>query len=253
MPHVRPPTDWPRSQDDVPPVGTAEPSWSVRHKVLTSLGLLALLVLLIGTRIGGGPGPETAVAQAPGQEASAVTADPSVTPSVAPRPASAPRPPDPAAVRAHAEAHVAAKARADAEAEVDPAALPQVGDPVVDQQFAFTVTDLECGVVQIGSRWLNAIAKGQFCLVTIDVANIGDRRQAFYGDHQVLVNTKGLRYSPSADAASYLDHSRSVYEQIDPGEQLTARVVYDMPKRSTPDRMDLHASLYSPGVAVVLR
>lgn len=250
MPRFHPPLDWPRSQDHVPPVAIAEPSWSVRHKVLTSLGLLALLILLIGARIGGGPeAPATAVIAAPAPNSSAVAADP----SVAPWPESVPRPPDPATVRAHAEAQAAAKARTDAEGEIDPAALPHVGDPVVDQQFAFTVTEIECDVRQIGGRWLNAIAKGQFCLVTIDVANIGDRRQAFYGDHQVLVSTKGLRYSPSADAASYLDRSRSVHEQIDPGDQLTAQVVYDVPKRSTPDRIDLHASLYSPGVAVVLR
>ncbi len=248
MPRFQPPPDWPRSQDDVSPAATVQASWSVRHKVLTSLGLLALLLLLVATRIDAPDGLETAVAGAPSPETSPVAADP----SVAPWPGSAPRPPDPAAVRAHAQARAAAKARADAEAGVDPAVMPHVGDPVVDQQFEFTVTEIECDVRRIGGRWLNVIAKGQFCLVNLDVENVGHRRQAFYGDHQVLVDTEGKRYSPSADAANYLDDSRSLYEQIDPGEQLTARVVYDMPKRSTPDRIDLHASLFSLGVTVVL-
>jgi hypothetical protein len=57
---------------------------------------------------------------------------------------------------------------------------------------------------------------------------------------------------PGADAANYLEDSRSLYQQIAPGEQLAARVVYDMPKRSTSDRIDLHASLFSLGVTVVL-
>ena len=248
MPRFQPPPDWPRSPDDVSPTATVQSSWSVRHKLLTSLGLLALLLLLVATRIDAPDGLETAVAGAPRPETSPAAADP----SVAPWPESAPRPPDPAAVRAHAQARADAKARADAEAGIDPAVMPHLGDPVVDQQFEFTVTKIECDVRRIGGRWLNVIAKGQFCLVTLDVQNVGHRRQAFYGDHQVLVDTVGKRYSPSADAANYLDDSRSLYEQIDPGEQLTARVVYDMPKRSTPDRLDLHASLFSLGATVVL-
>jgi hypothetical protein len=96
------------------------------------------------------------------------------------------------------------------------------------------------------------VARGQFCVVNLDVENVDQRRQAFYGDRQVLVDTEGKRYSPSADAANYLEDSRSLYEQIDPGEQLTARVIYDLPKRSAPDRIDLHASLFSLGVTVVL-
>ena len=174
-------------------------------------------------------------------------------PALAPWPASEPRPPDPAAVRAHAQARTAAAARVEAEAELDPAAMPRVGDPVWDEPFEFTVTKIECDVRQIGGNWLNAIPVGQFCVVRIRVENFSDRPQAFYGDHQVLVTTKGQRYSPSAEAASYLDQSRSLRELIDPGDQLTSRVVYDIPKRRTPDRLDLHASLDSPGVAVVLR
>lgn len=249
MPRFHPPPDWPRSQDHVPPAATDQSSWSGRHKVLTSLGILALLTLLIGTRLGAPDYPKTAVGAVPGPDPTVVAADP----SVAPWPKSSPRPPDLVAVRAHAEARAAAKARADAEAEVDPSAMPHIGDPVLDQQFVFTVTKIECDVRRIGSDWLNARAAGQFCLVSILVENIGDRPQAFYGDHQVLVDAKGYRYSASADAASYLDHSRSLREQINAGDRLTGQVVYDIPKLSRPDRIDLHASLYSPGVAVVLR
>jgi len=244
-----PPPDWPRSQDDVPPVAIDQASWSARHKVLTSLGMLAVVGLLIGIRLDVPHRPDAPIAEAQGATPSAVVTQP----ALAPWPASEPRPPDPAAVRAHAQARTAAAARVDAEAELDPAAMPHVGDPVWDEPFEFTVTKIECDVRQIGGNWLNAIPAGQFCVVRIRVENFSDQPQAFYGDHQALVTTKGQRYSPSAEAASYLERSRSLRELIDPGDQLISRVVYDVPKRSTPDRLDLHASLYSPGVAVMLR
>jgi hypothetical protein len=233
----------------VPPIAIVQASWSGRHKVLTSLGLLALLLLLIGIRLDVPDRPASPVAEAPGAASSALVTEPALPPW----PASEPRPPDPAAVRAHAQARAAAAARVEAEDQLDPTAMPHVGDPVWDEPFEFTVTRIECDVRQIGGNWLNAIPLGQFCVVRINVENFSDRPQAFYGDHQVLITAKGQRYSPSAEAASYLEQSRSLRELIDPGDQLTSRVVYDIPRRSTPDRLDLHASLYSPGVAVVLR
>jgi hypothetical protein len=233
----------------VPPVVIVQPSWSERHKVLLSFGLFALLLVLISLRFDVPKGPDPAVAVPPDPEPSAVLTEPTLPPW----PDSNPRPADPAAVRAHAEAQAAATARIQAEAELDPAAMPHLGDPVRDEPLEFTVTTLECDVRQIGGNWLNAVPQGQFCVLKINVENFSDRSQAFYGDHQVLVTTKGQRYAPSADAASYLDQSRSLREVIDPGDQLISRVVYDIPKRSTPERIDLHASLDSPGVAVVLR
>ena len=62
------------------PAATVQASWSVRHKVLTSLGLLALLLLLVATRIDAPDGLETAVAGAPSPETSPVAADPSAGP-----------------------------------------------------------------------------------------------------------------------------------------------------------------------------
>jgi hypothetical protein len=233
----------------VPPALIVQPSWSERHKVLISFGLLALLLLLIGLRLDVPNGPDSAVAAAPDPEPSAVL----VEPVLPPWPGSKPRPPDPAAVRAHAQAQTAAAARIAAEAELDPAAMPHVGDPVWDEPFEFTVTKIDCDVRQIGGNWLNAVPQGQFCVLKINVENFSDRPQAFYGHHQVLITTKGQRYSPSADAASYLEQSRSLRELIEPGDQLISQVVYDIPKRRTPERIDLHASLDSPGVAVVLR
>lgn len=131
--------------------------------------------------------------------------------------------------------------------------MPGLGDKVRDKQFQFTVEKVKCGTRRIGNAYLNIKAQGQFCLATVTVKNVGDDAQSFFGNNQLLFNAKGQQYSASTEAAIYLEDSKSLYEEINPGNRLKGQVVFDVPKKMKPSEIELHATAFSGGVRVSLR
>lgn len=138
------------------------------------------------------------------------------------------------------------------EAEPPPAAAG-IGTPVRDGQFEFVVNSVECGVPQIGSADFGVTAQGQFCLVNLSVTNVGDEPQSFFGDAQRLFNEAGQEYGASAEAAIYLPEANSLFQEINPGNQLVGVVVFDIPADAVPFRIELHDSAFSGGVEVALQ
>lgn len=132
----------------------------------------------------------------------------------------------------------------------DPApSAPGIGDPVRDGKFEFVVNSVECGLTLIGTADFGVTAQGQFCLVNLSVTNIGNEPQAFFGDNQKLFNEAGQEYSASSEAAIYLPEANSLFQEINPGNQLTGIVVFDIPADAVPVRIELHDSVFSGGVA----
>jgi hypothetical protein len=128
--------------------------------------------------------------------------------------------------------------------------LPGIGAAVRDKEFQFKVTQLRCGVKKIGGSYFNVKAQGEFCLVSVRVENVGDKPQTFFGSNQRLFNRKGQEYEASNEAAIYLEDSRSLYEEINPGNYVWGTVVFDVPESMKPDHIELHASLFSAGATV---
>ncbi|MER5758879.1 DUF4352 domain-containing protein [Streptomyces sp. NPDC002082] len=126
-----------------------------------------------------------------------------------------------------------------------------MGEPVRDGKFEFTVTRLQPGVGNIGGRY-GVDAQGGFLLVHLTVHNIGNRSQTFDGGDQKLFDTEGKRYDADGSAAIYLNGSHSFLEAINPGNQVKAIVVFDLPESARPHRIELHDSLFSGGVGVDL-
>ncbi|MGQ7297987.1 DUF4352 domain-containing protein [Quadrisphaera sp. KR29] len=165
------------------------------------------------------------------------------------------------------EAAPAAEA-APADAAAAPAAEPAAEEPaaeepaedvaglntaVRDGKFEFTVHGMECGETLIGSDAFGAKAQGQFCIVDLTVANIGDEAQYFFGDNAKLINAAGQEYSADTEAAIYLDDSSSLMEEINPGNKLDGKVVFDVPEGADITTMELHDSAFSGGVQVSLK
>ena len=146
-----------------------------------------------------------------------------------------------------------APAKSSAKAAAKPAAAaPKIGTAVRDGKFQFTVTGTKTAS-QVGDQYLNKKAQGQFLLVSVTVANIGDKAQMFDSSSQKLYDTAGREYSADAAAGIYLGEAgKSFLEQINPGNSVKGTVVFDVPAGTKLDKIELHDSMFSGGVDVKL-
>ncbi|MFG1866999.1 DUF4352 domain-containing protein [Micromonospora arborensis] len=129
----------------------------------------------------------------------------------------------------------------------------KIGEPARDGKFEFTVKSSKCGVAKIGTDLLGAKAQGQFCLVTVNVKNIGKEAQMFDGSSQKAYAADGTEYSADTGAAIYANKNAETFlNDINPGNQVTGVVVFDIPKSVKLTKLELHDSMFSGGVSVAL-
>ncbi len=124
--------------------------------------------------------------------------------------------------------------------------------PVLDGQFQFTVTKVDCGHASVGTSPLDSTAQGQFCLISVAVKNIGESAQALDASAQKAFNPSGQEYSADAKASMFLKDSNTFYNQINPGNTVKGTVVFDIPKDAKLASLELHDSVLSGGVKVKL-
>jgi len=130
----------------------------------------------------------------------------------------------------------------------------KIGQPATDGDYRFTVVSApKCGVKRVGDQYSGEKAQGQYCIVPVKVKNVGDAPITFSSENQQLVDNKGKSYSPSDEAWIYLSGS-DVYKEINPGNTLKTRVVFDISKKTQPDYLLLKAGSwgFSEGVKVML-
>lgn len=141
----------------------------------------------------------------------------------------------------------------DSDKSEDKATVAKVGEPARDGKFEFTVKSTKCGVSKVGNNLLGATAQGQFCLITINVKNIGKEAQLFDGGNQKAYAADGAEYSADGQAAIYANKNAETFlNEINPGNQVTGVVVFDIPKKVKLTKLELHDSLFSGGVTVAL-
>ncbi|SBT40653.1 DUF4352 domain-containing protein [Micromonospora auratinigra] len=129
----------------------------------------------------------------------------------------------------------------------------KIGQPARDGKFEFTVKSAKCGVAKLGSSVVGTKAQGQFCLVTINVKNIGKESQMFDGSSQKAYAANGTEYSADGEAALYANQNTETFlNDINPGNQVTGVVVFDIPKNVKLAKLELHDSPFSGGVTVAL-
>ncbi|SDS04565.1 protein of unknown function [Paraoerskovia marina] len=218
------------------PAPVATKSWFARHKILTGIG--GVIVLIIAVNVLGGGGDDGDVAATTGDatavEESAVESE------------------DAAADTADtADAEDAPKEEAPKEEPAE--TTPGIGDAVRDGKFEFTVTGVETGVASVGNEYLSQEAQGQYVLVSMSVENIGDESQYFFGDNQSLTDTEGRTHSADSSASIYLEESDSLATEINPGNSVDGIVAFDVPADAVPATIDLHDSAFSGGIVVTLK
>ncbi|MFG3417739.1 DUF4352 domain-containing protein [Micromonospora sp. NPDC048063] len=134
-----------------------------------------------------------------------------------------------------------------------PAKTAKIGQPARDGKFEFTVKSAKCGVTKVGTSMLGDKAQGQFCLVTINVKNIGKEAQLLDGSSQKAYAADGTEYSSDTEAGLYANKDQSTFfEEINPGNQVTGVFVFDIPKNVKLTKLELHDSMFSGGVTVAL-
>ncbi|GAA0799327.1 DUF4352 domain-containing protein [Spirilliplanes yamanashiensis] len=145
------------------------------------------------------------------------------------------------------------------EAAEAPAAAPKadagpgIGDKVRDGKFEFTVTKVACGKTQVGNEFLNQKAQGVYCLVDVTVKNIGKEAQMFSGAAQKAYDGAGTEFSNDGAAEIYANEAAQTFlNDINPGNQVKGKLVFDVPKGTKLTELELHDSIWSGGVKVQL-
>lgn len=226
------PAGWPAGPAHAP-VSPQPPkrSWFARHKILTAILAIVALVVVVNLAGGGSDDPAPAGDVATGQAAATGTAEEPTGPA------------DTAAPPAEQPA---------AEPPAEAPAAAGIGTAVQDGKFEFVVTGIEAGVAQVGNDVLNEQAQGQFVLVHLTVANIGDASQALFDGNQTLVDTAGREHSANSTAGIYLEGNETFFTEINPGNSVTGTIVFDIPADAVPASVELHDSMFSGGVTVTL-
>ena len=135
-----------------------------------------------------------------------------------------------------------------------PPSGPGLNASARDGKFEFTVTKVQSGVHSVGGDALGQKAQGQFILLTITVKNIADKAQLFDASSQKLHDASKRTYDADSAASIYANTSGSptFLENINPGNQVSGIVVFDVPTTVVPTQTELHDSPFSGGVTVRL-
>ncbi|MBM2615654.1 DUF4352 domain-containing protein [Actinoplanes sp. LDG1-06] len=123
-----------------------------------------------------------------------------------------------------------------------------------DGKFEFTVKSMDCTKSTLGPSALPVKAQGTFCVVTVTVKNIGAEAQYFDGSSQKAYDAKGTQFSDHVEAEVAINSGAATFlEQINPGNQVTGKLVYDVPKGTKLTSIELHDSMFSGGVKIPLK
>jgi len=129
----------------------------------------------------------------------------------------------------------------------------RMDEPARDGSFEFTVTGVACGESSVGGWFTPSAAPGIFCMVTVSVRNIGTQAQPFDESNQRAYDETGARYSHDATAEYHANAgTRTWFKQIEPGIQVTGKLVFDVPVSKRLTSIELHDSASSAGVIVPL-
>ena len=140
------------------------------------------------------------------------------------------------------------------QAAAEPAAAATMNTPVRDGKFEFVVKAVQPGLDQIGDNpFLTETPQGQFVIVTLSVQNIGDRAQSFSPSNQKLFDSQGRSFESDSSAQIALgDSDIPIWDDINPGNAVEVKLVYDMPQGAVPTSIELHDSMFSGGITVAL-
>lgn len=199
-------------------------SWYKRWWGIGLIAMAGIVVLAMATS-GGGEQTPTAEPSAEASEPAAETAEAAAE--------SSPEPP----------------AAPSEEAPADPG----IGVPVRDGKFEFTVEGVQQGVASLGDEFLGTTAQGAFTLVTLKVTNIGDEPQTFLDSNVKGIDSQGREVASDSSAGIYANsEAQGFINEINPGNSVTAVVVFDLPAGESLTKLEVQDSAFSGGATINL-
>ena len=124
---------------------------------------------------------------------------------------------------------------------------PGMNATVSDGKFDFRVTDVQVGLTIPFNK-----PRGQWIVVTMTVANTGNREQSFMVANQKLIGSNGAQYEADWVAAAPINDENALSLTLAPGFKATYKLPFDLPPGVSPERIELHDSMFSGGVTVKL-
>jgi hypothetical protein len=130
----------------------------------------------------------------------------------------------------------------------------KMNTPVTDGKFQFTVTGMKCGLDKVGDDVVSQKAQGQFCLVDVQVKNVGKTQEYFVDSTQKAFDAAGTEYSVDSGAAVYANKDYDTFlAQINPGNTVKGKLVFDVPAKAKLTSVTLHESTFTAGVKIPLK
>ncbi len=129
--------------------------------------------------------------------------------------------------------------------------MPTLNQPVRDGKFQFVVSALACGQRLLTNGFLHSQPQGQYCVVDLHVANIGTEARRFADGAQKAYGPDGAQYAADTGAGVVANgNGNAIWNVINPGNSIAAKVVFDIPPTATIVTLELHDSPLSAGVKV---
>ncbi|WP_158675639.1 serine/threonine-protein kinase [Nocardia stercoris] len=128
---------------------------------------------------------------------------------------------------------------------------PGLHTPVRSGGLEFTVTAVESNVPTIG----RAKAKGGFVVVTVNVTDVDDIAANFFTGLQQLIDSGGRVVDEDIKGENAYRTAHSATDRmfgIDPGQTVTAHLVFDLPAGAAPGYLQLRDGPVHPAVMVAL-
>ena len=133
------------------------------------------------------------------------------------------------------------------------ATTAKLRQPVRDGKFEFVVQAVDCSRSTVGVEHLKRTAVGRYCVLSLSIRNIADRPQLFLSRVQKGFDAAGDEFTTDEAAGLFANRTTQTFlRKIDPGHQVTGKIVFDVPKKTTLTTVELHDSFLSHGVRVNL-
>ncbi|MGH2709922.1 MAG: DUF4352 domain-containing protein, partial [Actinomycetota bacterium] len=127
---------------------------------------------------------------------------------------------------------------------------PPEAEPSID----FEVLQWRCAHSNVRTATEVVEARGEFCFVALDVTNWGTDPATLDPSCQFLIDDENARYTPHPEVMALDELAVDGFGRpIGPGEVVqNSALYYDVPKGTSPARLELHETCDGPGRSVPL-
>ncbi|GAA3389179.1 DUF4352 domain-containing protein [Cryptosporangium minutisporangium] len=126
-----------------------------------------------------------------------------------------------------------------------------LNQPARDGNTEFTVKSAECGATSVGDEYSQKTPKGQFCLVTATVKNLGNEPLSLEAGTNEAYNAEGQEFKADISASIAANEDLTLFlSDVNPGTSTEVTWVWDIPQGQRITKVKLFESFSSNGVEI---